>query len=152
MRFLRGRATPSQNRRKRWGRRGRARRCARFGMTRVNESWERRDLLPGNSGKQWGRYALYSLGASFVGMVGALVCAFAIVSKTQRWEPVTVGFLALFLLGLLFGWILSLISDRKSKAEIRAGYTTSAQGNNQVVCLHSPTGVVMRDADFPNLT
>ncbi len=42
--------------------------------------------------------------------------------------------------------------NRKERAELAAGYTTSAQGNNEVVRLHSPTGVVMRNAGEPNLT
>jgi hypothetical protein len=113
--------------------------------------WERRELLPGRTVNQLGGYALYSMGIALIGMVGALVCAFTIVARDQRWDPLTVGFLTLFGLGILVGWIFNLLGDRKG-AEVRAGYTTAAQGNNQVARLHSPTGVVMRSAGQPNLT
>lgn len=55
-------------------------------------------------------------------------------------------------MGFIGGWVCNKVGDHKGKAEIRAGYTTSAQGNNEVVRLHSPTGVVMREAGQPNLT
>ena len=85
-------------------------------------------------------------------MVGALLCAVTIVSASKQWDPLTICFLAVFLLGFLGGWIFNQLGDRKRKAEASAGYTTSAQGNNEVVRLHSRTGVVMREAGQPNLT
>jgi hypothetical protein len=114
--------------------------------------WERRVLLPGRTVNQLGGYALCSMGVALIGMVGALVYAFTIVARDQRWDPFTVGFLTLFGLGILVAWIFNLVGDREGKVEVRAGYTTAAQGNNQVVRLHSPTGVEMRSAGQPNLT
>jgi hypothetical protein len=116
------------------------------------EIWESRELLPGRTVNQLGGYALCSMGVALIGMVGALVYAFTIVARDQRWDPFTVGFLTLFGLGILVAWIFNLVGDRKGKAEVHAGYTTAAQGNNQVARLHSPTGVVMRSAGEPNLT
>jgi hypothetical protein len=85
-------------------------------------------------------------------MIGALICGLTIVSASQQWDPVTITFLALLFLGFGGGWVLNKLSDRKGQAELAAGYTTSAQGNNEVMRLHSRTGVVMREAGQPNLT
>ncbi len=102
------------------------------------------ELLPGQTVHQWAGFALMSCGIGLVGMIGALICAFTIVSALQQWDPLTISFLVLFLLRFGGGWIRTKASDRKNEAETQAGYTTSAQGNNDVVRLHSPTGVVMR--------
>jgi hypothetical protein len=85
-------------------------------------------------------------------MAGALVCALSIVARTERLDPLTITFLALAGAGLLAASAFLWLSDRKQKAEVGAGYTTLAQGNNDVERLHSPTGVVMRAAGEPNLT
>ncbi|WP_431279061.1 hypothetical protein [Leifsonia poae] len=114
--------------------------------------WVKLELLPGKTVKQWSTLALLCFAVAAVGAAGAVVCALSIVAQTQRWDPVTVSFLALFGLGFGGGWIFDRIATAKEKAEVRAGYTTSAQGHNDVVYLHSPTGVVMREAGHPNLT
>lgn len=118
----------------------------------MSTQWVRHDLLPGPTVFQWSGYALMSCALGLVGMIGALVCAVTIVSASQQWDPVTITFLALLLLGFAGGWVLNKLSDRKGRAELAAGYTTSAQGNNEVIRLHSRTGVVMREAGQPNLT
>lgn len=114
--------------------------------------WERREVVPGPTAKQWARAGLWSVGVSGIGAVGGLACALTIVAQTQSLDPLTVAFLVMVVGGIGVGWFCNWMSDRKEKRELAAGYTTSAQGNNEVVRLHSPTGVVMREAGQPNLT
>lgn len=118
----------------------------------VAEELKRMDLLPGPTAKQWARYGLIACGVFALGCLGGVVWALAVVTRTQRWDLVVVMFLAIGAVGLLCAWIFVLLSDRKEKSEMRAGYTTVAQGNNEVVRLHSTTGVVMREAGRPNLS
>ncbi|WP_295127634.1 hypothetical protein [uncultured Leifsonia sp.] len=116
------------------------------------QCWTRRELLPGLTTKQWARAGLWSIGVSCIGGIGAVVWALVVLTRTQAWDPAAVAFIVTVIGGMGFGWVCSLMSDRKERAELAAGYTTSAQGNNKVVRWHSPTGVVMREAGEPNLT
>ena len=109
-------------------------------------------MLPGRTGKEWARFSLISCGIGVVGGAGAVIGALTEVARSHRIDPVTGTFLGLFLLGFGVGWVLGKVSYRKLKAEVRAGYTTSAQGFNQVRRVHSPTGVVMREAGQMNLS
>jgi hypothetical protein len=123
----------------------------KVGGDKVTDPWEKIELLPGTTAKQWARRGLYCIVVMVLAMLGALARALTVVSQTQRWDPLTLGFLALIGPGLLGAWILNLVSEHKEKAEVRAGYTTCAQGNNEVIRVHSPTGVVMREAGQPDL-
>lgn len=118
----------------------------------MDKSWDRRQLLPGLTAKRWAAIGLMSFAAAAAGAIGAIVCAFTIVLRTQSWDPITISFVSIILVGAAFGWVCVILSDRKERAEIKAGYTTTAQGNNEVARVHSPTGVVMRDAGRPNLS
>ncbi|KQR53540.1 hypothetical protein ASF88_01275 [Leifsonia sp. Leaf336] len=118
----------------------------------AQESWERREVLSGPTAKQWARAGIWSIGVSGFGAVGGVACALTIVARTQALDPVTLAFVAMTVGGVGVGWFCSWMSDRKERVELAAGYTTCAQGNNEVVRLHSRTGVVMREAGQPNLT
>jgi hypothetical protein len=85
-------------------------------------------------------------------MLGALVCALTIVTHSLKWDPLTIGFLIIFMAGMLSGWLFNRISDRKVRDEVAAGYTTVTRGHNEVQRVHSGTGVIMRHAGRPNLT
>lgn len=85
-------------------------------------------------------------------MIIALACAVTLVSRTERLDPITLSSIVLFLMAFLGAWVCNKLGDAKEKAELRAGYTTAARGNNEVARVHSPTGIVMRRAGQPNLT
>ncbi len=127
-------------------------RSRRVGNVTTDENWTVRELIPGPTAKRWARCGLLAAAVCGFGMAGALVCALTIVARTERLDPLTITFLALAGAGLLAASAFLWLSDRKQKAEVAAGYTTVAQGNNDVERLHSPTGVVMRAAGEPNLT
>ncbi|MFJ3394671.1 hypothetical protein [Leifsonia aquatica] len=118
----------------------------------MEEEWERRELLPGPTVKQWSRCGLVGVAVLGFGMLGAAVCALTIVARTKQWDPLTLGFLATLVMGFAWVWLCYLAGNRKERDELAAGYTTAAQGNNQVARLHSPTGVVMRRAGEPDLS
>lgn len=119
---------------------------------RTEDAWDHRQLLPGPTAKRWSATALVAIGTAIVGAAGALICVFALVARTETWDPITIGFVLLTVTGTVAGWVCNGLADRKGRVEVRAGYTTVAQGNNEVVRLYSPTGVVMREAGRPNLT
>ena len=114
--------------------------------------WERRELLPGPTVKQWSRRGLVGVAILGIGMLGAAVCALTIVARTKQWDPLTLGFLVILVMGFAWVWVCYLAGNRKEADELAAGYTTAAQGNNEVARLHSPTGVVMRHAGEPDLS
>ena len=118
----------------------------------MSSAWEVRDLLPGPTFHQYAGYGLIALGASAAGGLCAIVWTLTVIVRTQALDPVIVTAMTVCIGGWTLVMVLKPVSNRKEKAEILAGYTTSAQGNNEVARLHSPTGVVMRNAGEPDLT
>ncbi|MFF2051893.1 hypothetical protein ACFVU2_09870 [Leifsonia sp. NPDC058194] len=118
----------------------------------MSEDWELCELLPGRTVKQWSRVGLFGIAMLAVGMLGAATCALIIVSRTKQWDPLTLGFLVVLVVGFAWVWFCYLAGNRKEERELEAGYTTAAQGNNEVARVHSPTGVVMRRAGEPDLS
>ncbi|MFF2051894.1 hypothetical protein ACFVU2_09875 [Leifsonia sp. NPDC058194] len=113
---------------------------------------ERRELLAGHSANWWSGVSLGGGALWLVGSIGGVICGLTIVRINQRLDPVTIGFLALFALGLAVLVFGDRMAAFKAKKEVAAGYTTMAQGHYEVERRHSPTGVVMRQAGQPNLT
>jgi hypothetical protein len=118
----------------------------------VGREWERRDLLPGPSVFEWSGWALIGGAICVGGGIGAVVCAFTLVASSHLLDPATVSFLVLFTAGFGWLWICNGMGKLKSRRELAADYTTSAQGHYEVERRHSPTGVVMREAGAPGLT
>lgn len=118
----------------------------------MNSTDWHRPLLPGPTAMQWANYTLIALAACAISAIGAVAYALLVIARTQRLDPVAVSFVAAFLLSLVIAYVLNHVAHQKVKREVQSGYTTAAQGHNEVPRLHSPTGVVMREAGQPNLT
>ena len=114
--------------------------------------WRRRDLLPGPTAYQLAGWVLASLGVGAFGAVGALIWGFALAPRTTAWDLLGVVMITMFAGGGLAAFVFDRWSNSKTKKEIAAGFTTKVNGNNQVECVHSRTGVVIREAGEPNLT
>ncbi len=126
------------------------------GIERVSamsdQVWEQRELLPGVSSKRWARVGLISLGIAAISTIALLFTVNASRGDYQYFDPISVLVLGVAATSAVAFWICYILSMRKGRREVAAGYTTSAQGDNEVERRHSPTGVVMRPAGAPDLT
>lgn len=108
-------------------------------------------MLPGPSVFDLAGYVLWSIAIWAISAVFALVGVVASRDTYQYFDPFSLACLAVFVMSLTAACLLPYVSALKSRKEIAAGYTTAAQGHNEVERRHSRTGVVMRAAGESDL-